>query len=137
MREIKQINDMCKKNQSNLECIHNDQSLILNMLKNILVLLDKLEHMIIKHMRIKNKGTDAGGANTNKTGLRYEDITHLPTLLNIKSTKKIFGKGINDCYYVYKKYIILKQSGLHKYLRNYYIKCEKKNKPRRMYYRHR
>ena len=41
--------------------------------------------------------------------MMYEDVTNLITLLNIKNNKIIFGKGVNDCYYNYGKYIILKK----------------------------
>jgi hypothetical protein len=101
---------------------------IKNKSMEILEVFDKID-VGFKHIHIKNKGTGAGGANTNKNGLRYEDITHIPTLLNIESTKKIFGTGNNDHYYVYEQYVILKQSGLHKYLQHDYVKCEKKTNP--------
>lgn len=46
MDEIKQIDNMCKKNQSNLECIQNNQSSILNKLKDLQKLLSKFDKQI-------------------------------------------------------------------------------------------
>lgn len=43
--------------------------------------------------KIVNKGTGAGGSNTNKTGLKFEDITHLATEFQITSTDK-FSKNV-------------------------------------------
>lgn len=40
-------------------------------------------------MNIRNKGTGAGGSNTNKSGLAYEKTTYLPSLISIDSTKYI------------------------------------------------
>ena len=51
---------------------------IKNKSMEILEVFDKID-VGFKHIHIKNKGTGAGGANTNKNGLRYEDITHIPT----------------------------------------------------------
>lgn len=125
MEEI--INDI-KKNTLILEEISQSQIFIKNMLMKILDFIGELECKV-KHIRIKNKGTGAGGDNTNKNGCNYEDITYLPTLLNIESNKVFFGNS-NDYYYVYDKYIILKKNGLYNYLyKDYNNNCEKKLKP--------
>lgn len=102
---------------------------IIELLKKINIILDELERKF-KLIRIKNKGAGAGGAQTNKNGLGYENTNCLPTILNIETHKIIFGSGINDCYYMYKDYIILKQRGLYNYLHNSYNNnCEKKLNP--------
>ena len=41
-----------------------------------------------KDNKIKNKGTGAGGSNTNKNGLPYEDFTDLNTHIEILKTNK-------------------------------------------------
>jgi hypothetical protein len=68
---------------------------------------------------VVNKGTGAGGANTNKTGLSYENKTALRTVFNIIEDK-IFGKGVNDKYSTFnsndKEYILLTKRGLKNYL---------------------
>ena len=41
-----------------------------------------------KDNKIKNKGTGAGGSNTNKNGLPYEDLTNLNTHIKVIKTNK-------------------------------------------------
>ena len=41
-----------------------------------------------KDNKIKNKGTGAGGSNTNKNGLPYEDLTDLNTHIKVIKTNK-------------------------------------------------
>ena len=41
-----------------------------------------------KDNKIKNKGTGAGGANTNKNGLPYENLTDLNTHIEVIKTNK-------------------------------------------------
>jgi hypothetical protein len=51
-----------------------------------------------------NKGTGAGGKNTNKNGLKFENITSIVELLIQNNfTKIVIGKGKND--YIYRGYI--------------------------------
>jgi len=53
---------------------------------------------------VKNRGTGAGGSNTNKNGLNYERITDLiqyrDNIVHVKNVK--FGKNINDNYDILK-----------------------------------
>jgi hypothetical protein len=69
---------------------------------------------------IKNKGTGAGGKNTNKNGLDYEKITNLLNFVNINFIDKIiFGKNKYDYYDILsiKNTIFYRfnKKGLHKY----------------------
>ncbi len=76
-------------------------------------------------LKIVNRGTGAGGANTNKTGLSYEERTYLPKILNLENYVS-FGKGKADKYYEYCynsiKYKIFHKNGFCKYLKRYKIK---------------
>ena len=74
-----------------------------------------------------NKG--AGGKNTNKNGLSYEDITDISKKLSPIETKK-FGKGKHDVYNIFeinnKQIIRLTKKGVKNYLKMDYNKsCEK------------
>tara|TARA_B100000524_G_scaffold341574_1_gene235786 strand:+ start:76 stop:786 length:711 start_codon:yes stop_codon:yes gene_type:complete len=63
-----------------------------------------------------NKGTGAGGSNTNKNGLPYEKITELKNEYTIIDSKKHYKKiKFNNSD---KEFIIVKQSGLFKYMEN-------------------
>jgi DNA adenine methylase len=46
MDELKQIDDICDKNQSDLKCMQNDQSSILNKLKDLEMLVNKFDKQI-------------------------------------------------------------------------------------------
>jgi tRNA(Phe) wybutosine-synthesizing methylase Tyw3 len=77
MTEIKQIDDMCKKNQSNLECIQNDQSSLLTKLKDLQELLSKFDKQLdlvktpsIIHIDCKNL-RDERQIDNNNTLLSY------------------------------------------------------------------
>ena len=80
--------------------INEDHLLIINILKKILKILIKIDKQT-KQFRVKNKGTGAGGTNTNVNGINYESITYLPKLLKIEDTKIYFGKGSTDYYHKY------------------------------------
>lgn len=65
--------------------------------------------------KIVNKGTGAGGSNTNKNGLRYEDLTDLKTEFNIiKSSKYYELIQFNN---INRKYVRLIKSQLFKYMK--------------------
>ena len=57
-----------------------------------------INHQQNKKINITNKGTGAGGANTNKNGLNYEQLTDLSDYYIIKKTLKDNTKNI-----IYKK----------------------------------
>ena len=67
---------------------------------------------------IINKGTGAGGKNTNKNGLSYEKLTDLSTEYKIIKNKS-YGNKIRFKYNKSKMYISTKQSNVFKYLKNY------------------
>jgi hypothetical protein len=73
--------------------------------------------------KIQNKGTGAGGANTNINGLKFEDKTSCENILNKnKFCKKILD---NKSYYLEKKIgdatiIYLKQYAFQKYMKTIY-----------------
>lgn len=77
--------------------------------------------------KIKNKGTGAGGANTNASGKPFEEKTSIiPELIKLNFQKKIFGKGKKDYYYLKdyenKKILFLEQGGFQKYIYETYNK---------------
>ena len=127
---LKSILYTFQKQTKELENLKNESRKRKEILNNIILKLNFISNNWNKNIRIKNKGTGAGGCNTNKNGLNYEYLTYLPRLLNIEKTKVNFGKGLNDYYYVYKNFIILKHGSLYKYLcKVYNMKCEKKLNP--------
>ena len=78
-------------------------------------------------LKIKNKGTGAGGANTNASGKPFEEKTSIiPELIKLNFQKKIFGKGKKDYYYFKnyenKKILFLEQGGFQKYIYETYNK---------------
>ena len=65
---------------------------------------------------IKNKGTGAGGKNTNKNGLSYEEMTDLTDRITILENNKFFSKII---FNINKKcFIKTQQANLFKYMNN-------------------
>ncbi len=86
---------------------------------------DNLDKKVVKE---KNKGTGAGGANTNKNGKKFEKLTsNEPSLLKAGYTKHFFqGKEKNVYgYYLIKKFedrtiTFVLQSGLKTYMENKY-----------------
>ena len=68
-------------------------------------------------LNIKNKGTGAGGSNTNKNGLPYEKLTDLNEYFTINENCN-FSQIITFNNYD-KKFIRTKQSQLFKYMDNY------------------
>lgn len=80
-------------------------------------------------LNIKNRGIFAGGKNTNKNGLPYEEKTSIEKFKNYK-TKKTFGKNKNDFFLLFKfngiKIRKFQKSGLKNYLIDDFNKeCEK------------
>jgi hypothetical protein len=71
---------------------------------------------------LKNKGTGAGGKNTNKNGLSFEEKTDINKILNIEHTKIKFDTGVNDYYTTFyvedNPFIRLYKRGLIKYMKN-------------------
>ena len=69
----------------------------------------------------KDKDSKSGGATAVLNGSNYEELTYLPKLFNIESTKFKFGKGKTDIHYIYTinniQYRILYKNGFHKYLK--------------------
>jgi hypothetical protein len=84
--------------------------------------VNDLSNDLEKLLKIKNKGTGAGGSNTNKNGLNYEELTNLCKLLNLDHTKTKFGNGKTHEYHLFKyktvELYILKKNGLQNYLKN-------------------
>lgn len=81
-----------------------------------LIVVENFDQVEEKH--IVNKGTGAGGANTNKNGLPYEEMTDLEdrytTLENLsKNVKKVKFTGID------KEYVVTKKRGFINYLKNH------------------
>ena len=72
----------------------------------------------------KNRGTGAGGLNTNKNGLSYEILTELNDRITILETKKFSNKIKFDNNL--KEYIKTKQSNLFKCMENEINKSVKK-----------
>lgn len=72
--------------------------------------------------RLVNRGTGAGGANTNKSGLTFEKITDMSSrLLQQGYTSRTLGKGKNS-YYLHKEFDnktihYTTQGGLKQYLK--------------------
>lgn len=69
-----------------------------------------------KKLVIKNRGTGAGGSNTNKNGLPYEELTDLDDRITILETSKFSSKimfGDNE-----KTFIKTKQSNLFKCMKD-------------------
>ena len=91
----------------------------------------------IKNSKIKNKGTGAGGANTNVNGLPYEKITELKEDERYKNKKKINidGKEIQIVTIDNKEFIKLKQGDLKKYMKKLgeYTEKEKQLNPDECY----
>tara|TARA_B110000008_G_C16934784_1_gene550135 strand:+ start:841 stop:1455 length:615 start_codon:yes stop_codon:yes gene_type:complete len=87
-------------------------------IKSGIIILKELQNYIKnkKTINISNKGTGAGGLNTNKNGLPYEKLTDLKTEYNIIKEHKYFKtiKFINN----EKIFNITKQSHLFKYMNN-------------------
>jgi hypothetical protein len=82
--------------------------------KKILIIEEDIESPII----IINKGTGAGGANTNKNGLSYEEKTNLETLYSeCSENKKNKSKIIKFIGYE-NELINANKSMLHKYMEN-------------------
>lgn len=82
--------------------------------KKILIIEEDIESPII----IINKGTGAGGANTNKNGLSYEEKTNLETLYSeCVENKKNKSKIIKFIGYE-NELINANKSMLHKYMEN-------------------
>ena len=78
-------------------------------------------------LKIINKGTGAGGANTNVNGKLFEEKTSIiPELIKLNFQKKIFETGKKDYYYIKeennKKIIFLEQNGFKKYMLKIYNK---------------
>ena len=65
---------------------------------------------------IKNKGTGAGGKNTNKNGLSYEEKTDLTDRITILENNKFFSKIIFNSNK--KSFIKTQQANLFKYMNN-------------------
>jgi len=73
---------------------------------------------------ITNKGTGAGGANTNKTGLSYENSTDLSDHLNVNQNCKFFQSiTFKNTERIF---IRTKQYNFYKYMVNYVNKCVNK-----------
>jgi hypothetical protein len=66
---------------------------------------------------ISNKGTGAGGCNTNKNGLPYEELTHLQTDYSIIS-KNIYSDNIHFNNYSDTIFIRVEKGNLFKYMGN-------------------
>ena len=47
---------------------------------------------------VKNQGTGAGGSNTNKNGLPYEQLTDLNDMLTVRSSKTFYNKITFNSY---------------------------------------
>lgn len=73
---------------------------------------------------ITNKGTGAGGSNTNKTGLPYEQLTDLNGHFIVHHTNK-FSESISFNN-TERKFIRTKQNNFFKYMVNYINKCVNK-----------
>ena len=78
-------------------------------------------------LKIINKGTGAGGANTNVSGKSFEEKTSIiPELIKLNFEKKIFETGKKNYYYIKeennKKIIFLEQNGFKKYMLKVYNK---------------
>ena len=102
----------------------------------------KLKNIKPKVIKPKNKGTGAGGSNTNATGLSFEKKTSIEKKLNDENWKKeILNKNINGYCYNHTeeftdettgekceiKYTYVKQSGLKAYMKkNFGITIDKK-----------
>ena len=75
-----------------------------------------LDESIIKPSNIKNKGTGAGGSNTNKNGLSYEEITDLNDKITIV---KEFGVSNKIKFYDKERiFIKTKQANLFKCMKD-------------------
>ena len=80
-----------------------------------LIVVENFDQVEEKH--IVNKGTGAGGANTNKNGLPYEEMTDLEDRYSnleglAKNVKRIKYTGIE------KEYVVTKKRGFINYLKN-------------------
>jgi len=75
---------------------------------------DNEEFVII----IKNKGTGAGGANTNKNGLSYEEMTNLESLYSECNKNKKDKSQIIKFNGYENELINANKSTLHKYMKN-------------------
>lgn len=112
-----------------MQTVVEDTTLIIEILKKTLVLLNKIQKQSY-YLRVKNKGTGAGGKKTNENGLNYEELTSLSKLLHIEETKTHFGNCVSDYYHTYNNLIITQQYGRCNYLQKHFNKnCEKKLKP--------
>ena len=84
--------------------------------------------MVKNQVKPKNKGTGAGGANTNKFGKKFEEQTkNQQRLLDMGYTRHSFTKNpkkMSDCYlsktFEDKKMIFVLQTGLKTYMKNNY-----------------
>jgi len=80
----------------------------------------------IKHQKvIKNKGSNAGGKNTNLYGKRFEDLTNNELILLNKGFEKIKINNTKYGYYLSKKFkdkeiIFIMQNGLKLYIKDNY-----------------
>lgn len=80
---------------------------------------------------IINKGTGAGGANTNKNGLKFEEKTNIEKYLDNKKYNKIYMKESNKKCYYYKyddienkqQIIYFTKGGFKMYFREYFDIC--------------
>ena len=74
----------------------------------------------------KNKGTGAGGANTNLYGKTFEQQCDLESsLIDMRFSKHVMNKSMKYGYYLYKDSLTttvkyMKQSGLREYMRSYH-----------------
>ena len=73
------------------------------------------EEVIIKN---KNKGTGAGGANTNKNGLSYEGMTNLESLYSECNKNKKDKTSIIKFNGYENELVNANKSTLHKYMKN-------------------
>jgi len=78
--------------------------------KNLIIVETK---SIDPTLKIANKGTGAGGSNTNKNGLPYEELTNLNTDYQIIS-EETHSKRIRFTLNTEREFIMTKQSGLFK-----------------------
>lgn len=79
--------------------------------------IEEIKDIWNKNTVIENKGTGAGGANTNKNGIPYEKITDLKDEFTILEKNKFFSKikfKNNE-----KVFIRTEQSNLFKYMKNH------------------
>lgn len=75
------------------------------------------ESIIVSTEHIKNKGTGAGGSNTNRNGLSYEKLTDLNDRIIILKKEK-YCNLIKFIDVINKSYITAHQSNLFKYMKD-------------------